>query len=336
MRKPLTPKAKRRLLGLGQDLLILVLVVSAVMLAGGSGLLDFAGDISGGVLGMQSGQNQGGQKEYTAAAEPLSMMLTPEAGAHCGVMYSQEELYSAYDRFSATLAEALGSSGEPEQISEEEWRAALNETGVFFDFYCDFQLSSLAIWLGTEINGSAAGHTARRICISLDNGLVWLSYVRSRDEGGFYRCSTSVQAGEFAARVGESIPNGAEFVFELSPTYDALDPYTVLMQGSIVLGSISGENSLRSADSEALYTAFGLSSYLASTYPESDGTLVSVEGEATLRLGADGELKYSFKPIEDESAPKLSPTDAIELARRLVENTAGRYCGEASLRLSYI
>ena len=52
MRKPLTPKAKRRLLGLGQDLLILVLVVSAVMLAGGSGLLDFAGDISGGVLGM--------------------------------------------------------------------------------------------------------------------------------------------------------------------------------------------------------------------------------------------------------------------------------------------
>ena len=336
MRKPLTPKAKRRLLGLGQDLLILVLVVSAVMLGGGSGLLDFAGDISGGVLGMQSGQNQGGQKEYTAAAEPLSMMLTPEAGAHCGVMYSQEELYSAYDRFSATLAEALGSSGEPEQISEEEWRAALNETGVFFDFYCDFQLSSLAIWLGTEINGPAAGHTARRICISLDNGLVWLNYVRSRDEGGFYRCSTSVQAGEFAARVGESIPNGAEFVFELSPTYDALDPYTVLMQGSIVLGSISGENSLRSADSEALYTAFGLSSYLASTYPESDGTLVSVEGEATLRLGADGELKYSFKPIEDESAPKLSPTDAIELARRLVENTAGRYCGEASLRLSYI
>ena len=110
MRKPLTPKAKRRLLGLGQDLLILVLVVSAVMLAGGSGLLDFAGDISGGVLGMQSGQNQGGQKEYTAAAEPLSMMLTPEAGAHCGVMYSQEELYSAYDRFSATLAEALGLS----------------------------------------------------------------------------------------------------------------------------------------------------------------------------------------------------------------------------------
>src|SRR5699024_4367223 len=163
MRKPLTPKAKRRLLGLGQDLLILVLVVSAVMLAGGSGLLDFAGDISGGVLGMPSGQNQGGQKEYTAAAEPLSMMLTPEAGAHCGVMYSQEELYSAYDRFSATLAEALGSSGEPEQISEEEWRAALNETGVFFDFYCDFQLSSLGICLGTEIKGLAARPTAHSL-----------------------------------------------------------------------------------------------------------------------------------------------------------------------------
>lgn len=336
MRKPLTPRAKRRLIGLGQNVLIILLVVSAVMLAGGSGLLDFAGGISEGVLGMQSGGDYGGQKEYTAAAEPLCIMLTPESGAHCGVMYSGEELYASYDRFSATLAEALGSSGEPEQISEEEWRDALNETGVYFDFYCDFQLSSLAIWLGTEINGSAAGHTARRVCLYLDDGLVWLSYIRSRDEGGYYRCSTSVAAAEFSARVGESIPNGAEFVFELSPAYDALDPYTVLMQGSIYLGSISGENSLRSADSEALYSAFGLNSYLASTYPEADGTLVSVEGEATLRLGADGELKYSYKPIEDDNAPGLSPTDAIELARRLVENTVGRYSGEAALRLSYI
>ena len=120
-------------------------------------------------------------------------------------MYSEQELQSAYERYSATLAEALGSSGEPEEISEEAWRSALNETGVFFDFYCDFQLSSLAIWLGTDISGSAAGHTARRICIYLDEGQVWLSYIRSRDRGGFYRCSTSVSASEFAARGADRV-----------------------------------------------------------------------------------------------------------------------------------
>ena len=37
-----------------------------------------------------------------------------------------------------------------------------------------------------------------------------------------------------------------------------------------------------------------------------------------------------------KSAPKLSPTDAIELARRLVERHGREYCGEASLRLSYM
>lgn len=331
----LSPKAKRRIIGLGQDVLILALTVSAVLLAGGGGLLGLTDGLSAGVLGTQTEQGYGQQQGYTAAAEPLSMMLTPEAGAHCGVMYSGQELYSAYDRYSATLAEALGSSGEPQEISEDEWRSALNETGVFFDFYCDFQLSSLAIWLGTDISGSAAGHTARRICIYLDEGRVWLSYIRSRDRGGFYRCSTSVSASEFAARVDECLPNGAEYVFELSPSYDALDPYTVLAQDTISLNEISGENSLRYARDEELFTAFGLNSYLASTYPESDGTQVSVEGEATLRLGSDGELKYSLKLLENGGV-SLSPSDAIELTRRLIEDTAGRYSGEAVLSLSYV
>lgn len=331
----LSPKAKRRIIGLAQDLLILALTVSAVLLAGGGGLLGLTDGLSAGVLGTQTEQGYGQQQGYTAAAEPLSMMLTPEAGAHCGIMYSEDELADAYERYSATLAEALGSSGEPQEISEQEWRAALGETGVFFDFYCDFQLSSLAIWLGTDISGSAAGHTARRICIYLDEGQVWLSYIRSRDSGGFYRCSTSVSASEFAARVDESLPNGAEYAFELSPSYDALDPYTVLVQGTIRLDMLSSENSLRYAGDEELFAAFGLNSLLASTYPESDGTQVSVEGEATLRLGSDGELKYSLKLLE-ENETSLSPSDAIELTRRLIESTAGSCCGEARLRLSYV
>ncbi len=331
----LSPKAKRRIIGLAQDVLILALTVSAVLLAGGGGLLGLTDGLSAGVLGTQTEQGYGQQQGYTAAAEPLSMMLTPEAGAHCGIMYSEDELSDAYERYSATLAEALGSSGEPQEISEQEWRAALGETGVFFDFYCDFQLSSLAIWLGTDISGSAAGHTARRICIYLDEGQVWLSYIRSRDSGGFYRCSTSVSASEFAARVDESLPNGAEYAFELAPSYDALDPYTVLVQGTIRLDMLSSENSLRYAGDEELFAAFGLNSLLASTYPESDGTQVSVEGEATLRLGSDGELKYSLKLLE-ENETSLSPSDAIELTRRLIEATAGSCCGEARLRLSYV
>ena len=331
----LSPKAKRRIIGLAQDVLILALTVSAVLLAGGGGLLGLTDGLSAGVLGTQTEQGYGQQQGYTAAAEPLSMMLTPEAGAHCGIMYSEDELSDAYERYSATLAEALGSSGEPQEISEQEWRAALGETGVFFDFYCDFQLSSLAIWLGTDISGSAAGHTARRICIYLDEGQVWLSYIRSRDSGGFYRCSTSVSASEFAARVDESLPNGAEYAFELSPSYDALDPYTVLVQGTIRLDMLSSENSLRYAGNEELFAAFGLNSLLASTYPESDGTQVSVEGEATLRLGSAGELKYSLKLLE-ENETSLSPSDAIELTRRLMEATAGSCCGEARLRLSYV
>ena len=331
----LSPKARRRVIGLAQDLVIIALTVSALLMAGSGGMLGLSEGLPAGVLGSQTEQGYGEQKGYTAAAEPLSMMLTPESGAHCGIMYSGQELQSAYERYSATLAEALGSSGEPEEISEEAWRSALNETGVFFDFYCDFQLSSLAIWLGTDISGSAAGHTARRICIYLDEGQVWLSYIRSRDSGGFYRCSTSVSASEFAARVDESLPNGAEYAFELSPSYDALDPYTVLVQGTIRLDMLSSENSLRYAGDEELFAAFGLNSLLASTYPESDGTQVSVEGEATLRLGFDGVLRYTNRSALEGSSP-ISPSDAVELTRRILAGSAGLESGVAELRLSYI
>ena len=80
----------------------------------------------------------------------------------------------------------------------------------------------------------------------------------------------------------------------------------MLVQGTIKLDMLSSENSLRYAGNEELFAAFGLNSLLASTYPESDGTQVSVEGEATLRLGSDGELKYSLKLLE-ENETGLAP-----------------------------
>ena len=126
-------------------------------------------------------------------------------------MYDGDALELAYERYSTTLAEALGSSGAPEKIDWESWESALHGTGIYFDYYGDFQLSILAIWLGTEITGEAAGHSARRFCLSVEGDDVYLYYIRERGTYSAYRCETAVPASQLMSRLVECKPNGAEF-----------------------------------------------------------------------------------------------------------------------------
>ena len=162
-RRPRLPwiKNRRRAINAAQNALIILLVISSVLLAGGRAGFSLRENISGyGAFSRSDGAQQGPQ--YGAAAEPMSIVVTPEDGIHDAAMYDSRALDEAYSRYSAALAEALGSAGEPEEVGENEWVSALHGPGVYFDYYTDCQLSSLAIWLGSEMNGGAAGHTARQ------------------------------------------------------------------------------------------------------------------------------------------------------------------------------
>lgn len=325
-------RLRRHLLGWAQNLVIVLLLVSTVALVAESGMLDLSA-----VKGAGSEQNSVDRHAaYTAAAKPMCVVLTPESGMHSAIMYEADALELAYERYSSTLAEALGSSGEPEQITQEQWEAALSGPGVYFDYYGDYQLSILAIWLGTEMSGEASGHTARRFCLAIEGEDVYLCYIRERGEGGYYRCATAVSAADLLGRVSESMPNGAEYNFELDEPLSYIDRYMVILSSDVNIESASASNSLPSADTDDIMSKLGMNSYLALSYPESDGGTVKIEGDATLKLGVDGELRYSRRVLESEEGTRLSPTDAIELARQLVEATAGSAAGDAELWLSYI
>ena len=326
-------RVRRRLLGWLQNLVIVLLLISTVALVTETGVLKLTAQLG------STGQGQAALEQltaYTAAAKPLCMVLTPEVGVHGAIMYDADALELAYERYSTTLAEALGSSGEPEQVSDEQWQAALHGPGVYFDYYGDFQLSILAIWLGTQTSGEASGHTARRFCLAIEDESVSLYYIRERGEGGIYRCATAVPAAELSGRISESMPNGAEYNFEQDEPFGSIDPYMVLLGEDVRLESASAVNSLHTADTDAIMSKLGMNSYLALSYPESDGGTVKIEGDSTLRLGMDGELRYSRRVPADDETARLSPSDAIELARQLVIDTAGSCAGDAELWLSYI
>lgn len=322
---------RRRLISWLQNAAIALLSCTALILCARTGLF---GELTRSVLSLGEGYAEPESGAYGEAATPFAIVLTPSSGGHCGVIFDAEAISEAYKQLSTSLAEALGSSGEPERAEADSWRRALSGTGVYMDFIYDQPLALIAGWLGTGMNGGAYHHTARRLCLAVEGEGVSLYYMRARDEErGIYRCDTALSAAELSTQLDAFAPNGAVYCFEEG--MDGTDPYVVLQHGQLEIAEAEAHNSHMEASGDAVMDALGMNSYLATTYTEADGTLVSVEGSATLRIDPDGRLRYT-RSLTGDPAPDMLPADAVELARVIAEKTVGAHSGAAALGLSYI
>ena len=331
-----------------KNLVIAALVILALFLGGETGLPGeiFAAtsiqDVLGGIFG--GGTPLGTSeddlpKAALQAAKPLfiSVNSAGEDGIdRYGVKYDGKLLDSVYSKYSAVLGEALGSSGDPQLVPREHWEKALQQNGVFFDYLYDQPLELLAQWLGTNMNGGAAEHFARRICLSHE-GKSLVLYYYSSDSGNYYRCDTAQSPNYVLQRIQETRPNGSHFAYE-QENNEHLDPDTMFIGGITEDGSLTVKNPIgKTIDANALLEVFAINSYVARRY-ESDGTTVYVEGEDTLRISSSGGLSFQSAP---ESGIPLTvsgelPTmaEAVEAARILVQSSAGAVSGEAELWLS--
>lgn len=131
-------------------------------------------------------------------------------------------------------------------------------------------------------------------------------------------------------------PNGAHFAFELEDIPD-VDDCTVIVEGVIDVHTISGTNTLGSIRADELMDAFGINSNLAQGYYEADGTSVFLEGMVTLRLGTNGELRFT-----NRTEGRARRNGAFPVRRRGAHPAPARKNGRAgerawpALRLSYI
>ena len=320
-------KDRKRLLEWGKNVLIVVLVITALMLGSLTGVF-------GGLRRSDGLQDDAVLPEsggVAAAAMPFVMAVADGHVGRCGVTYGAERIEALYERFSAALGEALGSSGTPEEVTEQQWRAALGGPGVYFDYLYEQPLSVLSAWLGTEVTGGAGAHTARRICLALEGDGLALYYVRARS-GGFYRCETALSASAVSARLQEYTSNGASFVWELTED-ENLDPYALFEEGLQTLSHAEGTNPIRdTAVSGQLPELFGFAA--ARSYTEEDDT-VYVEGDATLRVSSSGAVNYRcYEEGLELGGAYMSAQAVVEAARALCQRGPGASCGAAKLGLS--
>jgi hypothetical protein len=322
-----------------RNAVIILLLCSAAVLAAHSGLFGLSSRNSA-----QASSGQTGGKSQSAAgsaaikaAGPYVIAVTDDSGSHCGLMYDGAALVQAYDGLSAYLGEALGSAGDPEKVDEKEWRQALGSVGVYFDFGYDEPLSLLASGLNVSMTSGAGGHSAARFCLRADGDAAELYYLRSKD-GGYYKCTTAVSSDTMTSKLGAFTPNGASFLFETDYDYDLVDRYFLLPQGQAAIHSVTAKNPVGTDFDAATLTAlFSMNGYLASHYPESDGTEVYVESGSTLRIGTDGTVTYRNTDAASSGGDgDAALKTAVARAGQIVSATVGSAGGIAAVGLDSV
>ena len=319
---------KRRLIEWGKDGLIVLLTLSAVWLLSMTPLVRDSGlpDLFFHEESPGTGTSAGDQ---AAAMLPVRLAVTGEGG-RCGVQYDEALLEELFPPLGALLGDALASAGQPQAMSEADWRRSLGGSGIYFDFAGDVPLSALERWLQgpgeTELAGSA-----RRVLLCAGAGDQVLLCWQEADGGPFFSASTALtQALHLEPVTAGAAFNGAYFAFENQVLADRLAPYTLITEGR-QSGAGYAVSAPLSGESERLAVLAALS-FGSQDHAPVNGGEGYLDGGDRLVVGDGGVVSY--RAVQGDKYPAGSRlSDGVEAARALAESTLGALCGEARLYL---
>ncbi len=268
------------------------------------------------------------EETYGAAALPMAAAVTGPSGLCCGVKYDGEALAELYERFSAILAETLGSAEQTQVISRVVWQDRLQEENLFLDYGFPLPISALAAWVGVEADWAGTESGSAFLLDHGGSGTVRLSFCGG--DGRYFQCVTAASWYTLRTLLEEYRPNGAVFAFEI-PSLRSCDPFLLVLETlpPLYRALVSHETA---GASEACAELFGVNLGGQSRYTEADGTLVYPGDAGVLRLWADGSI--SFTAGETSRLTARGSAEQIEKARQLLTSLHEAFAGEEALALS--
>lgn len=326
---------RARAVELGKDVLIVLLLCSAVWLLARSQLFHSNRTQDHQVSSIQT---QSGTRADTA--RPLRMTANLEGSAdniRYGVQYDAGAADALFGQVASLLVEALSSAGEPERVTRAQWeRAQLTAPGVSFDFQGKLPVSVLVGWLSGEESRMDA--VIRRMTLTVWQEKVAL-YYRDEEDGLYYRCLSEVASKnhlvEALANLGD---NGAAYAFE-SETYRVLDPDTLVSPepgNPPVYGAANPVSGGRAA-LEGVMSDLGFALDASSFYSSGDEQ-VARSGNDDIRLSERGVAKY--RAGEDSDRFQIAAQggssalfESVEACRQVAAAALGPRMGEARLYL---
>jgi hypothetical protein len=337
-------KDRSKLIEYGKNLLIGLLFLSSVflLLKSVSTGTDSVLEDFGSLFGADTDKSSSGfteAKAFITAAEPAFILATKEDGSHYAAKYASANREKLLSQFSSLLGEAIGSANGEKEITEAQWRNSLKESGVFFDYLHPQPLAAIARWLGTEISEGANPNFVRRLFLGGDDmGSLYLYYM-SEDETGFFRSKTALNFSALSPLISELPIGNSAFAFELEDEYQNIDPYFIFSGEFAELRALSVSNPLID-DSvvSSLLSLFDMRK--VSSYPESDGSMVFIDGKRSLRIDIAGKAVFSMAASDAtkivKKGDKLELLDCINAAGFIAQAGVGSLSGSAKPSLTGI
>lgn len=324
-----------------QNIAITLLAVSAVLLFIQTQSYMLSPD--DGIVGnlFQSGAPGTGASSQPAAAAlsaPVRVAVSGTYGRYGDIALSTADA----DRFGRLLApllsEALGSGQAFSPCTQTDFLSALSRASVYYDFLQPLPLSVLSTLAGLEDSSADTDIRARYVAISELNDTVSLLLWDGADT--FLQCETSVKSSRLQDVISSYELGNAAFAFDLvhsNPDFENISPCSLFVSPMPQFQTLDVSPS--EEDTSALLSALGFNPYANTRYTESNGTEVVMEGDQTLRLSADGRLRYqsgshSTLFVTDSDSPTLN--EIVQGSWDLLQTLLSGHLGSAAPYLTQV
>lgn len=330
-------RMKRRLVELGKDAVLVLLLLGLILLTllslpvesvRQSPVLSAILQPLAPLLGMEQAElaYMEVSEPVLDAAQPLAVSVSMSAGRYTA-RWDFAALDAAFETLGGALGEALDTAGETTPANEIQLRRALSGESVYFDYGLTLPAAVVASWLDAEAESELPDMHACVLAVEQD--AVALYFLGEAVE----RAETALSVETLSKLLESFRPDGSAFAFEQDSTLEA---YTLLPETSPAVPAASVTCPCDSRFHEALATALDFNPYGDTSYTDAAGTVYYSETGCALQISPTGEILLTSTAADRFRAAGPETAELVEEARRLVSLAAGESAGEARLYLSGI
>ncbi len=335
-------RKKRRMIELGKDAVIVLLLLSALWLIGRPQLygrqveewLSSALQRGSGTAGVVTDS-----VDVTQLLRPVRMAVMTDQGRY-GTAYDSQGTQLLFSTAADLLNEALTSAQEPQRVSRQVWEDALGTApGIYYEFAGALPLSVMADLMSGGESGSQLDGVSARVSLCVRQDEVQLIYLDETDGYCYAAATDVVSTAQLSSAARGYTANGTQFAFEREDC-SSLAFYTMLPSQTPQPAECLAVNPLTAEETGAsVLEQLGFGVQGTSHYEAPDGTVYLNSGD-TLRLGNDGRVtftageaspaRFSVSTVQEEA----SPAENMELIYQLVRQVAVPWQGDAELQLT--
>ncbi|MBP3634243.1 MAG: hypothetical protein J6J43_06695 [Oscillospiraceae bacterium] len=325
---------KKRLIELGKNILIVLLLCSAILLAIAALPPRSLKEVPwitrvlqpmAPLLGLPEAELTHVEEATPVfdAAQPIAISVMGPSGRSTA-MWDFAELDDAFERFSPILGQAMEDAGNFAQVSTPQVQAALSESSVYFRYSSALPADLLASWLDAKL-GAAIGATDTCILSASEDTLSLYLLGEKR-----YCAKTQIPSDVLLPLLERSEPDGSRFCFESD---FPLAPLSLLPGTEPAVPAVTASNPCEGDYLITLATELGFNPYGEGRYTDDSGTVLFSETNASVTISPEGLVTFTSTG-EHFVADSLQPEALAETARQLTHTVIESVPGEGRLYLS--